>query len=91
MTDDDDDQRLMTDGLVGSARDCSVGWARDGLVGWARDGLGGSAWDGSVGSARDGLVGSARLGKPKKIDGERAQLGRLVRSCGVCPTMFSAG
>jgi hypothetical protein len=34
--------------------------------------------------------GSARLGKPTKFDGERAQLGRLVRSCGVHPMMFSA-
>ncbi len=80
------------DGSVGLAWDCSVGWARDGLVGWARDGLAGLAWDGSVGSAWDGLVGLARLGgEPKKFNGEQAQLGHLVRSCGVCLTMFLAG
>ncbi len=92
MTDNDDNRQLRTDGLVGLAWDCSVGWARDGLVGWAWDGSVGSAWDGSVGLARDGLVGLARLGgEPKTFNGEQAQLGHLVRSCGVCPTMFLAG
>jgi hypothetical protein len=55
------------------------------------------AWSARLGMARDVEMarsawdGLARLGEPKKIDGEQAQLGCLVRSCGVRPTMFLAG
>ncbi len=67
---------------------------RYGSVGLAWLGWLGTAWSarhGSVGSARHILVCLARLGEPKKFDGERARLARLVRSCGVRPTMFLAG
>jgi hypothetical protein len=55
--------------------------ARSARLGMAQD----------VGMARSARDGSARLGKPTKFDGEQAQLGCLVRSCGVRPTMFLAG
>ncbi len=64
-------------------------------LGMSRDGSVGSAWDGSgcrdVGMARSARDGSARLGEPTKFDGERAQLGCLVQSCGVRSTIFLAG
>ncbi len=55
--------------------------ARSARLGMARD-------FGMAQSARDG---SGRLGEPTKFDGAQAQLGCLVRSCGVRPTMFLAG
>ncbi len=57
----------------------------------------GSGWLGRLGSGWLGMSGwlgwlgmaQHRLGEPTKFDGEQAQLGCLVRSYGVRPTMFS--
>jgi hypothetical protein len=57
----------------------------------------GLGWLGRLGSGWLGISGwlgrlrtaGHRLGESTKFDGEQAQLGCLVRSCGVRPTMFS--
>ncbi len=64
-------------------------WLGSGCLGMARSARLGMARD--VGMARSAQDSSARLGEPTKFNGEQAQLGCLVRSCGVRPTMSSAG
>ena len=65
-------------GRLGMAR-----WTRHGLVGSARHG-----WLGTAGLARLGWLGAARLAQHSSV---KPKKNLVVWSCGVRPTMFSAG